>query len=123
LLLGRRSRFVSAIRDSWKSNGPPLGAAARGTLVLLFACFFPAALAGQRFFHPLLLTRFQVKGVTLDLLDDVFLLHLALEATQCVLEGLALLKSDFCQLNYTPKLVPFGPDSYCKVPTASQVNM
>jgi hypothetical protein len=50
-------------------------------------------------------------------------LYLALEATQCILEGLALLKSDFCQLNYTPKLVPFGPDSYCKVPTASQVNM
>src|ERR1700737_303805 len=24
---------------------------------------------------------------------------------------------------YTPKLVPFGPDSYCKVPPASQVNM
>jgi hypothetical protein len=35
-------------------------------------------------------------------------LHLALESTQCVFEGLALLKSYFCQLNYTPKPVPFG---------------
>ncbi len=78
------------------------------TLVLLFACFLPAALAGQRFLHPFLLAWLQVKGVTLDLLNDVFLLHLALEATQRIFEGLALLKSDFSQLNYTPKLVPFG---------------
>ena len=77
-------------------------------LICLFACFLPAALAGQRFLHPLLLARLQVKGVTLDLLDDVFLLHFALEATQCIFEGLALLKSYFCQLNYTPKPVPFG---------------
>jgi hypothetical protein len=35
-------------------------------------------------------------------------LYLALEATQCIFEGLALLKSYFCQLNYTPKPVPFG---------------
>ncbi len=78
------------------------------TLVLFFTRFLPAALTGQRFFHALLLARFQVKGVTLDLLNDVFLLHLALETTQCIFEGLALLKSYFCQLNYTPKPVPFG---------------
>ena len=77
-------------------------------LVLLFACFFPAALTGQRFFYALFFARLQVKGVTLDLLDNVFLLHFALEATQCIFEGLALLKSYFCQLNYTPKPVPFG---------------
>jgi hypothetical protein len=77
-------------------------------LVLLFACFFSAALTGQCFFHALFFARLQVKGVTLDLLDDVFLLHFALEATQCIFEGLALLKSYFCQLNYTPKPVPFG---------------
>ena len=92
-------------------------------LILLFACLLPAALAGQCFFHPLFFAWLQVKGVTLDLLDDVFLLHFALKATQCILEGFALVKSDFRQLNYTPKQVPFGPDSYCKVPNASQVNM
>jgi hypothetical protein len=48
-------------------------------------------------------------------------LHLALKAAQCILEGLALLQSHLGQLNYTPKLVPFGLDSYCKVPKASQV--
>jgi len=76
--------------------------------VLFLTRFFSAALTGQRFFYALFFARLQVKGVTLDLLDDVFLLHLALEATQCIFEGLALLKSYFCQLNYTPKPVPSG---------------
>jgi len=77
-------------------------------LVLFFPRFLAAALARQSFFYALLLARLQVKGVTLDLLDNVFLLHLALEATQRIFEGLALLQSYFCQLNYTPKPVPFG---------------
>jgi len=39
--------------------------------------------------------------VALDLLDHIFLLHLAFKAAQSVLEGFALLKSYFCQ-NRTP---------------------
>jgi len=84
-------------------------------LVLFFARFLPAALSSQGFLHALLLARFQVKGVSLDLLDDVFLLYLAFESAQCVLEGLTLLNSDFCQTAHTPKLVPFGPCSYCNI--------
>jgi hypothetical protein len=91
-----------------QGNGPPHGVAAHDSLVLFFACLFSAALARQRFLHALFFAGLQVKGVTLYLLDDVFLLHLALKATQCIFEGLALLKSNFCQLNYTPKPVPFG---------------
>jgi len=45
------------------------------------------------------------KRSALDLLDNVFLLHFALETAQCILEGLALLQSDLCQPNNTPKLV------------------
>src|ERR1700694_1687211 len=74
----------------------PCGAAQ--ALVLFFACFLSAALARQCFFHALLLAGFQVKGVTLDLLDDVFLLYLAFKTAERILEGLALLKSYFCQL-------------------------
>jgi len=81
------------------------GGAALYRLVLLFPSFFPAALARQCFLHALFLAGFQIKGVALDLLNYVFLLHLALEAAQCILKGLALLQSDFCQRNYTPKLV------------------
>ena len=44
----------------------------------------------------------QVEGVALDLLDNVFLLHLALEPTQSVLEGFTLLKSYFCQTDTPP---------------------
>ncbi len=89
-------------------------------LVLFFPRFFATALASQCFLDSLFLTGLQVEGVTLDLLDDVFLLHLTLEATKRVFEGFSLLDSDFCQTDYTPKLVPFGPDSYCKVLLVSQ---
>ena len=43
--------------------------------------------------------------MTLYFLDDVFLLHLAFKATKRIFEGFSLLKSDFCQTDYTPKLV------------------
>ena len=49
-------------------------------LVLLFTCLFASALACKRSFHALLFAGLQVKGVTFHFLDDVFLLHLALEA-------------------------------------------
>ena len=58
--------------------------------------------------------------MTLDLFNDVFLLHFALETAKRIFEGLSLLQSDFRQLDTPPKLVPFGPDSYCKLPGASQ---
>jgi len=50
------------------------------TLILFFACLFSGALTSQRSFYTLFFAGLQVKGVTLDLLDNVFLLHLALEA-------------------------------------------
>jgi hypothetical protein len=49
-------------------------------LVLLFTCLFSCALPSQRSFYTLLFAGLQVKGVALNLLDNVFLLHLALEA-------------------------------------------
>jgi hypothetical protein len=72
-------------------------------LILLLADLLAIALAGKRFFHALLFTRFQIKRVTLDFLDDVFRLHLALEAPQGILEGFALLYSNLCQEKYTSK--------------------
>ena len=70
-------------------------------LVLFLARLFAGPLASQRSFHTLLLAGLQVKGVSLDLLDNVFLLHLALETAESILERFALLKSYFCQ-TYTP---------------------
>jgi hypothetical protein len=70
-------------------------------LVLFLACLFAGPFTSQRSFHTLLLAGLQVKGVTLDLLNYVFLLHLALEPTKSVLEGFSLLKPNFSQ-TYTP---------------------
>ena len=74
-------------------------------LFLFFACFLTGTLAGKCCLDALFLSGLQVKGVSFDLLDDVFLLHLALETTQRVLEGLAFLNSDFRQNENTPRLV------------------
>jgi len=70
-------------------------------LILFFAWFFSGALTSQRRLYTFFLAGLQVEGVSLDLLDNVILLHLAFEAAQNILEGFALLKSDFCQI-YTP---------------------
>ena len=61
-----------------------MGRSSRGTAhgqssVLFLARFFTATLASQRFLDSLLLAWLQIKRVPLDFLDDVFLLHLALE--------------------------------------------
>ena len=82
--------------------GRRLGAATHVVSILFFACFFPAAFASESFLDALFLAGLQVKGVALDLLDDVFLLHLALETPESILEGFALLKSDFSQLTTPP---------------------
>ena len=71
-------------------------------LVLFFARFLASPLACESRLNPLFLAGLQIKGVALDLLDNVFLLHLALEPAQSVLEGFALLKSHFCQTDTPP---------------------
>jgi hypothetical protein len=77
--------------------------------VLLLPSFFATSFPCQGFLDTFFFAGLQVKGVALNLLNDVFLLHLALETSQRVFEGLTLLNSDFRQTNYTPKLVPLDP--------------
>ena len=72
-------------------------------LILLLTELLAIALASKRLFHALLLTWFQIKRVTLNFLDNVFRLHLALKAPQCVLKGFAFLYSNLCQEKYTSK--------------------
>jgi hypothetical protein len=78
-------------------------------LFLFFPRFFAAAFACQGFLGAPFFAGLQVEGVPLDLLDDVFLLHFALETAQGIFQRLALLYSDFRQTEYTPNLVPVGP--------------
>ncbi len=77
-------------------------------LVLLFASFFTAALARQRFFYAFSLTGLQIERVTFYFLDYVLGLYLPLEPAKCVFEGFSLLKSNFSQRDYTPLLVLTG---------------
>jgi len=61
---------------------------------------FPPLLLAQslprkRFLCPSLLAGLHVKAVLLDFLDDVFLLHFALKAAQCILKRFTLLNDDF----------------------------
>jgi hypothetical protein len=71
-------------------------------LVLLLANLLTSALASQRGLYPFLFTGFEVKGVALDLLDNVLLLYFALEATQRVLKGFTLLQPNFRQTDTPP---------------------
>ena len=78
-----------------------------GKLVLFFPDFLAVPLASQSFLHATLLAWLQVEGVALDLLDDVFGLHLALETAQSILKGLAFLHTNLCHLD-TPPNLPAG---------------
>ena len=60
-------------------------------LVLFLARLFAGAFAGQCGLHALLFAGLQVKGVALDLLNNVFLLHFSLKPAQCIFEGFTLL--------------------------------
>jgi hypothetical protein len=71
-------------------------------LVLFFANLLTGSFASQRCFYPLFLAGLEVKGVSLYLFNNVFLLHFALEPAQGVLEGFTLLKTNFRQTNTPP---------------------
>ena len=63
-------------------------------LILLFSCFLTIPLARQCFFYSTALARFQVEGVTLHFLNNVFLLNLALKPAQCIFKRLAFLHAN-----------------------------
>src|SRR5204863_9329516 len=52
-------------------------------------------LSGEGLLRPPLVTGFQIEGMLLDILDDVFLLNLPLEPAESALNRLALLNFDF----------------------------
>ena len=64
--------------------------------------FLTGPLAGQCLFEPFSFPGFQIEGVLLDVLDDVFLLDLALESTQGTLKRLPILNSHICQSERHP---------------------
>ncbi len=71
-------------------------------LVLVLADLLPIALASKRLFDALLFAWFQIEGVALDLLDDVFRLNFTFEATQGIFERFTFLNSNLCHVGNTP---------------------
>jgi hypothetical protein len=63
----------------------PIGPHPATALLDFPAILLPVSLTSQRLLSPQLLTRLQVEGVSFDLLNDVLLLDLSLEAAKGVL--------------------------------------
>jgi hypothetical protein len=98
----RSGGFQAAVSSNSREE-ETAGHVEKRELILLLADLLAITLAGKRFFHALLFTGLQIKRVTLDFLDNVFSLHLALEAPQSILKGFAFLYSNLCQEKYTSK--------------------
>jgi hypothetical protein len=101
LALDAIERTVSILHGPSRGNEPQV--VGPETRLLGFATNLLAApLAGQRLLGSALVPGFQVEAMLLDVLDDVFLLNLPLEAAQGVLYGFALLEFDLGQNENTP---------------------
>ncbi len=61
------------------------------------AQLLPSAFPGKSLFDASLGSGFQIERVPLDFADDVFRLNFSLEPAQRIVNGLALLQSNFCQ--------------------------
>ena len=59
------------------------------------AHFFAKPLARQSLLDALLFARFHIERMFFDILDDVFLLNLALEASKSTFEGFTFIQNDF----------------------------
>ena len=66
-------------------------------LVTFAALLFARTFTRQRLLGAATIARLQVEGVLLDILDDIFLLNLPLEAAKRALDRLAFLNFDFSQ--------------------------
>ena len=67
-------------------------------LVLLSPKLLAEPFAGERLFCATLFSRLHVIAMLLNFLDDVFLLHFALETAQGIFQRLTLLNADFSHL-------------------------
>ncbi len=63
--------------------------------------FLPVTLASQRRFQTMLLSGWNVEGMTLNFANDVFLLYLAFETSQRAFEGFVIPKANLCQNIFT----------------------
>ena len=94
-----------------------------GLFWILLAYFAPyllaAPLSGQCLFRAALVTRLEIVGMLLDILDNIFLLNFPLETAKRTLDRFALLDSDLCHRRcHPPRAAPVsdsgrGPNLSC----------
>ena len=76
------------------------------TLVCVLPHFLAGTLARQRLFGAALVTGLQIVSVFLDVLDNVFLLDFAFEATKCTFDRFTFLDSYFSHPRIHPLRLP-----------------
>ena len=105
----RRSWYSLKLRNSDNSSyelpnkfSGPSGQTVRITaftiLVLLAARFLSITFPRQRFLYSAFFTGFQIIGMSLDFLNNIFLLDLPFEPAQSVFKRLSLLQPNFGQV-------------------------
>src|SRR5262249_33454536 len=104
LLAGRPDELRGAVHapaDSVLELHRSLPRRGRSSLLQLAPELLAIALARERLFGAPFVARFQIEGVLLDILDDVFLLNLPFEPAEGALNRFALLNLDFSHAKYT----------------------
>src|ERR1700758_5788415 len=76
-------------------------------LILLTTLLLAETLTRESFLGATLLPRLHVVAVLFDLFDDVFRLHLPLEAAESIFQRFALLNDNFCHAYSPPSLWMF----------------
>src|SRR5580704_11797646 len=87
---------------------PAREAGAAEKLVRFPPLLLAQSLPRKRFLGPALFTGLHIEAMLLDFLDDVFLLHLAFETAQSVLQRFTFLDDDFSHVIFTPNPVRIG---------------
>ena len=91
---------------------PPWITSIRDAASITFAALLLArAFTRERLLGATAIPWLQVEGMLLDILDDIFLLNLPLEAAKRALDGLAILHFHFSQAVLHPPTGPTAPGS------------
>src|SRR5829696_2624246 len=89
------------------------GPARTNDLIRFAALLLTRTFTRERLLGAATITRLQVEGVLLDILDDIFLLHLPLEPAKRALDGLAILHFHFSQAVLHPLYGPTASAVAC----------
>jgi len=102
--------MVRCLERRWNLSIVPMRALRGGGF---FPNLLPRSLPRQGLFHSTLFTRLEVIRVTFHFSNDVFRQNFALESTERIFYGFALLQSNFCHA-YPPTCNSATRISYCR---------